>query len=151
MCLFLYFLEVESTCVRSVIESSPETQRWATQHDCLPRLLGAETKKAKKCAVKKIIFCTGLTRAGQKSIVLARQAQRSNQGRTPFYVLQESPFASVSTAGVKGGASPPPFTLSTPFTGVTPHPSPSPQHIAPLCHRPSPLAKLARRQAWPDL
>jgi hypothetical protein len=45
-----------------------ETQRQATQHDWLPR------EKVKKCAVRKIIFCTGLTRAakaGQKSILQA--------------------------------------------------------------------------------
>jgi hypothetical protein len=43
-------------------------------------------KKAKNCAVRKIIFCTGLTRAkaGQKSLVPAQGVQRTNQGRTPF-------------------------------------------------------------------
>jgi hypothetical protein len=74
-CVCFNFLEVGGTCVRLVIESIPLRQRQATQHDCLPRLLGAEAKKAKKCAVRKIIFCTGLTRAGQKSIVPARQTQ----------------------------------------------------------------------------
>ncbi len=45
-------------------------------------------------------FCTGPTisaKAGQKSFVQARGAQWTNQGRTPSYVLIESPFASVST------------------------------------------------------
>jgi hypothetical protein len=55
----------------------------------------------KKFTVRKTIFCVGLTRAakaGQKSLVPARQAQRNNQVRTPFhFVLFESPFASVST------------------------------------------------------
>ncbi len=66
----------------------PETQRKATQRDCLPR-----SNKMKKCAVRKIIFCTGLTRAakaGQKNPFYPR--------KDPFsYVLQESPFISVST------------------------------------------------------
>ncbi len=83
------------------------------------------TNKVKKCAVRKIIFCSGLTRAakaGQKSIVPARQTQRTNQGRIPYICTprvpihlsfnsqqgqplsnlsgrtdQESPFTSVST------------------------------------------------------
>jgi hypothetical protein len=39
-----------------------------------PGCLAMETNKVKKCAVRKIMFCTGLTRAdkaGQKSIVPA--------------------------------------------------------------------------------
>jgi hypothetical protein len=43
----------------------PETQRQATQHACLPRLLGEGTNKVNKCAVRKIIFCTGMTRAAK--------------------------------------------------------------------------------------
>jgi hypothetical protein len=53
--------------------------------------------------VRQQIFCSGLTRAakaGQKSLVATQWAQRTNQGRTPW-VLLESPFASVST--VSGG------------------------------------------------
>ncbi len=47
--------------------------------------------KVKKCAARKMIFCTGLTRAakaGQKSIVPVRQAQRTNQGRAPVICPQ---------------------------------------------------------------
>ncbi len=52
--------------------------------------------------VGKNIFCTEPTtaaKAGQKSLVTARQAQRANQGRhRPLsFVLFESPFTSVST------------------------------------------------------
>ncbi len=39
------------------------------------------------CAVRRKIYCTGLTRAAkaeQKSLVPARQAQWTNEGRTPF-------------------------------------------------------------------
>jgi hypothetical protein len=36
-------------------------------------------------------------RAEQKSLVPARQAQRTNVGRTLSFVLLESPFTSVST------------------------------------------------------
>ncbi len=52
------------------------------------------TNKVKKCAVRKIIFCTGLTRAakaGQKSIVPARKAQRTNQGMTSFICTPRVP------------------------------------------------------------
>ncbi len=65
-----------------------ETPRQATQNDCLPcpSCLAMGTTKVKKCAERKIIFCTGttgLTRA-TKSIVPERPAQWTSQGRTPF-------------------------------------------------------------------
>ncbi len=46
-------------------------------------------------AVRKIIFFTWLTRAakaGQKSIVLARRAQRNNQGRVPLIYTPRAPI-----------------------------------------------------------
>ncbi len=49
--------------------SHAETQRQATQHGCLTRLL------VKNCAARKIIFRAGLTlaaKAGQKSYLFAR-------------------------------------------------------------------------------
>jgi hypothetical protein len=48
----------------------------------------------KKCAVRNKIFCTGLTKAkaGQNSIILARRAQRTNQGRTPFICTPRVPI-----------------------------------------------------------
>ncbi len=45
------------------------------------------TNTVKRCAMSKIIFCTGLTRVakeGSKSIVPARRTQWTNQGRTPI-------------------------------------------------------------------
>ncbi len=87
------------------IKPMPETRIQATQHDCLARLLGVGANKLKKCAVRKIIFCTKPTRATkarQESIVPARGAQPTKEGPLS-YVLQESPFASVSTGG---GATP---------------------------------------------
>jgi hypothetical protein len=131
------FLEVESTCVHSVIKSGLETQRQATQHDCPPRLLGAEAKKVKNCAVRKIIFCTGLTRAGQQSIVPARQAQRTNQGRTPFICTLRFPIClSFSTAGVTlKGVKANPLSLYLPPSlelHRTLHPLPSKSSILPL-------------------
>jgi hypothetical protein len=64
-----HYFVVQHGCV------CPETPRQATQLDCLPRMLqGIRTNRVKKCAVRKIIFCTGLTRAakaGQKSILQA--------------------------------------------------------------------------------
>ncbi len=56
--------------------------------------LAMGTKNMKKCSVRKIIFCTGLTSAaksGQNALVPAWGAQRTNQGRTPFICSQESP------------------------------------------------------------
>jgi hypothetical protein len=53
------------------------------------------TNKVKKCVVRKIIFCTGLTRAakaGQKSIVPARQAKRTSQERTPLKCTPRVPI-----------------------------------------------------------
>ncbi len=51
-------------------------------------------------ANEETIFCTGpsrTTKEGQKSLVPAWRAQKANQRRTPYIVLLESPFASVST------------------------------------------------------
>ncbi len=42
----------------------PDTQRQATQHACLP-CWAMRTNNVKKCAVRKIIFCTGLARAAK--------------------------------------------------------------------------------------
>jgi hypothetical protein len=45
------------------------------------------TNELKQCSVGEKIFCTWSTRAAkaeQKSLVPARQAQRTNQGRIPF-------------------------------------------------------------------
>jgi hypothetical protein len=48
------------------------------------------TEKSKLCTIGKKIFCTGLTRAAkayQKSLVPARQPQRTNQGGIPFICI----------------------------------------------------------------
>ncbi len=54
--------------------SAPEThtKRQATQHGCLPSMLSDGAKELKQCTVRKIIFCTGPTRAAkaeEKSLV----------------------------------------------------------------------------------
>ncbi len=52
-----------------------------------PAFWATRTKALKKCTVRKKTFCTGPNRAAkaeQKSLVPARQAQRTNQERTPF-------------------------------------------------------------------
>ncbi len=74
-----------------------ETQRQATQYDCLPRLLGdGDYNKVKKCAVRRIIFCTGLTRgakAGQK-IYCTGTTSPTNQIRKdpdPSHMFSKSP------------------------------------------------------------
>ncbi len=69
-------------------QDKPETQRQATQHGLgCPGCLATGTNK--KCAMRKIIFCNGLTRAAkarQKStcIVPARRVQRTKQGWIPL-------------------------------------------------------------------
>jgi hypothetical protein len=64
------------------------TKRQATQHSCLPSLLGDGVKGIEIVYVEeKNIFCTGPTRPGkaeQKSLIQARQAQQTNQGRSPL-------------------------------------------------------------------
>ncbi len=50
--------------------------------------------------MRKNLFCTRpttATKAAQKSYVPARRAQRTNQGKTPSFVLLESPFIPLST------------------------------------------------------
>ncbi len=78
----------DSQLTRSVLQT--HTKRQATQHGWLPSLLGDGWRRQRNwnsVGWGKNIFCTGPTRAAkaeQKSLVPARQAQRTNQGRTPF-------------------------------------------------------------------
>ncbi len=85
-------------------EVGPEThcKRQATQHVCLLSLLGAGGQRNGNSmyTVRKKIFFTGPNRAAkaeQKSLVPARQDQRTNQEGPLSFVLFESPFTSVST------------------------------------------------------
>ncbi len=60
-----------------------------------PVCLTMGANKVKNRAARKIIICTGLTRAakaGHKSIVLARQAQQNSQGRTPVICIPRVPI-----------------------------------------------------------
>ncbi len=72
--------------VRILEKLHPQThiKRQETQHDCL---LGDVEKWIEILYGEEKIVCTGPARAakaGQKSLVLTRQAQQTNQGRTPF-------------------------------------------------------------------
>jgi hypothetical protein len=72
----------------------------------------------KKCTARKKIFVLGrpgAAQAEQKSLVPARQAQGTNQGRNPF-ICRESPFTSVSTVS-KGH----PFIVSLADTSTEPY------------------------------
>jgi hypothetical protein len=63
------------------------TKRHATQHDCLPSLLSDGDKGIEIVCSEEKNICLRPTRAAkteQKSRVLARKDQRTNQGRTPF-------------------------------------------------------------------
>jgi hypothetical protein len=86
------FLYGKAACCASCLYSRDVcyTQRHRDRRPSTPACSGCWAKginKVKKCAVRKIIFCPGLTRAakvGQKSFVLARRVQRTNQERTCF-------------------------------------------------------------------
>jgi hypothetical protein len=73
------------------------TNRQATQHGCLPSLLGDWDKGTETVyGEEKKIFGSGpaiAAKAEQKSLVPARQAQRTNQGKGSLsFVLFEYPF-----------------------------------------------------------
>jgi hypothetical protein len=62
-------------------------KRQVTQHVCLPSLLDDGDKIMEIVSGEEKILCSGPTRTTkteQKSLVLTQQAQRTNQGRTPF-------------------------------------------------------------------
>jgi hypothetical protein len=84
------------------LEPETNTKRQATQHDCLPSLLGGGHKGIKIVREEKNSF-TGPTRAAkaeQKSLVPAPQAQEPNKEEPLSFVLFESPFTSVSTVSI---------------------------------------------------
>jgi hypothetical protein len=63
------------------------TKSKATQHHCQPCLLGDRDKGIGIVYGEEKIFCSGQTRAAtakQKTLVPARQASGTNQGKTPF-------------------------------------------------------------------
>ncbi len=69
-----------------IIRDTYRTKRQATQHDSLPSLLG-DGDKGLEIVYGEIFFGTGPARAAkaeQKSLVPARQAQKTNQGWTTF-------------------------------------------------------------------
>ncbi len=71
----------------SWVPPETHTKRQATHHDCLPSLLGDGDKGIEIVYGEEKIFCTGPTRASkaeQKSLLPARQAQRTNQESAPF-------------------------------------------------------------------
>jgi len=70
-------------------------QRQVNRHDCLPSLLGEGDKRSEIMYCEKKIFCTRPSRAakpGQKSLVLSRRAQWTNQPRKNlFHIFSLSP------------------------------------------------------------
>jgi hypothetical protein len=75
--------------LRIRLKAETHTKRQETEHGCLPSLLGDREKGIEIVygGGKNIFFCTGLTKAAkaeQKSLVPARHARRTYQGRTPF-------------------------------------------------------------------
>jgi hypothetical protein len=77
------------------VETETHFKRQATLHDCLPSLLGDGDKGIKIVYDEEKISSTGPTgaaMAGQKSLVPARRAQRTNQGRTSFICTPRVPI-----------------------------------------------------------
>jgi hypothetical protein len=71
----------------SLAYTETHTKRKANQHGCLPRLLNNGDKGIEIEYDGGKIFCTGPTSAAkeeQKSLVPTRQAQQTNQRRTPM-------------------------------------------------------------------
>ncbi len=67
------------------------------------------TDKVKMCTVRKIIFCIGPTRAAkaeQKSIILKRRAQRTDQGRIPSICTLRVPMCLSFNSQQRGGDTP---------------------------------------------
>jgi hypothetical protein len=67
--------------------SETHSNRQATQHGCLPSLLGDWDKEIVKVYGEEKNILYRVVRAAkteQKSLVSTRQAQRTNQERTPF-------------------------------------------------------------------
>jgi hypothetical protein len=64
-------------------------QRQATQHGCLPGLLGDGDKGNEIVYGEEKLFCTGPTRAAkaERTLVLARQAQLTKEGPLSFVLL----------------------------------------------------------------
>ncbi len=74
----------QSACLATFLSSCayPETYKETeTQHDWLPSVLGEEDKWSEIVYERKQ---NRVAKAGQKSLVPARRAQRTNQRRTPF-------------------------------------------------------------------
>ncbi len=128
--------------------SHPETntKRQATQHGCRPSLVGDGGKGIEIVYGEgKKIFCTGLTRASkteQKSLVPARQAQRTNQRRTNFictlWVSIHLSFNSqqgppLSSLSVHNTSPPPPLSHLTLFKHSSLRKLPPPPHSLTYC------------------
>jgi hypothetical protein len=70
-----------------------EIQRQETSTTACTTWWAKGTNKMKKCTLRKIIFCSGLTRvakAGQKSFVPARRAQGTKLRKEPFVMYRTS-------------------------------------------------------------
>ncbi len=75
-------------------------KRQATQPGCLPSLLGNRDKRIEIVQGEEKLFCTGPTNVVKDSrqhlnshVPAGQQAQRTNQGRTPFYLYSLSPHS----------------------------------------------------------
>ncbi len=106
-CSALNFPIYEENFLFFFISAETLIKRQVTWHDCLPSLLGDDGGKWSEtmyCEEKNI--CTGPTKAskaGQKSLVLSRRAQRTNQ---PFYVFSSEQVELYNYFYVAGSGSP---------------------------------------------
>jgi hypothetical protein len=86
-CFHYPFTSFSTTPSLSFPTRDTHTKRQATQHGCLPRLLGDGVKRIEIMYGEEKIYSTVSTRAAkaeQISLVPGQQDQRINQRRTPF-------------------------------------------------------------------
>ncbi len=96
-------------------------KRQATRRDCLQGCWAMGTHTMNKCAVRKKIFCSGLTtaaKAGSKSLVPARRAQWANQWKAPFICTVHGEFQPLTQY----------MKEASPFTSTWWRPTPYPVH-----------------------
>ncbi len=88
--LYLYYYSF-SCIIRDTETGDPER---------LPAHVGCwaiGTNKVNKCAIRKIIFCTGLTRQDKNLLYRHHEPNKPTKNGPLSYLLREAPFASVST------------------------------------------------------
>ncbi len=109
---FLYILQTAITLGRrwdrksfqysTVLYLKTHTNKPATQHGCLPCLLGDGEKGTELVYGDEKIFSLVRAAKAEQKTLAARQAQRTNQERPLSFVLFDSPFTSFQQSAGQG-------------------------------------------------